>query len=101
MQIADYTSGDSKWIFDAVPVISGTQYKYSETYKSDTDTELVIEYRNADDTLSYAHLENLASAQNWKNVEKSFTVPAGAQTATVFHLLEKKGYISIDKVGLY
>lgn len=100
VQITGYTSGDVKWAFDRIPVIPGTTYQFSDYYKSDTATELMIEYKKIDNTLGYVSLGTVPAATDWTMVSKSFTVPAGVQGATVFHLLKSIGTLAIDTTSL-
>lgn len=77
VQITTYKNGDAKWAFDHVPVVPGTTYQYSDRYKSDVTTEIVIEYKKTNNALSYISLGTVpVSTGDWGTTSKDFTVPA-------------------------
>lgn len=100
VQITGYASGDAKWAFSHISVTPGTAYQFSDYYQSDATTELVIEYKSTSNVLSYVSLGTLPMSAAWTSVTKTFTVPAGMQSATVFHLVRSIGTLSIDNVAL-
>ncbi len=99
--ITRYVDGDAKWYFSPVSVTAGSQYNYTEYYRSDVATRLVVAFINAEGSYSYLDLPNAAaSPSDWKFYTASFAVPEGIQTATVYHLLDSVGSLSIDNVSL-
>ncbi len=99
-EITAYTNGDAKWSFDHVAVVPGTVYRYSDYYRSTVPTELFIEYANTNNVLSYVSLGTLPLATDWSLASKTFTVPAGMRSATVYHVISSIGRLAIDSVSL-
>lgn len=100
VQITAYTNGDAKWAFDHVPVTPGSLYQFSDYYQADAITELVIEYKNTSNVRSYVSLGELPVAVGWTAVSKSFTVPVGMQSVTVYHIIGSVGTLTIDNFSL-
>ncbi len=101
VQTTSYSSGDAKWFFNYINVQPGTQYSYSEYYMSNIVTDVVINYVDGNGVNSYVDLGSpAASSAAWKQFKANFVVPAGAKTATVFHLINGVGSLQIDNVSL-
>jgi hypothetical protein len=94
------TSGDAKWMFDNVPVTPGTQYTFSNYYKSTVATELVIRYTNGSGVLSYAGFISVPASANWLQANMTFTPPAGTVSASVFHIISAVGTLTVDNYFL-
>jgi peptidoglycan/xylan/chitin deacetylase (PgdA/CDA1 family) len=90
------SSGDAKWIPDAVKVTSGRQYTYNDYYKATAVTLLDVAYTDAGGNVTYAYLGYLNPASNWQLATTRFTVPATATKAAVLHLLATAGSLTID-----
>lgn len=99
VEIASYTNGDAKWYFDEVPVTAGATYTFSDSYKANVATELVAQYKIGTG-FSYQFLESLPVAANWTTLAKNITVPAGATSISVFHLLSSAGTLETDAFSL-
>ena len=99
--IPAYTSGDAKWFAEPVAVTAGKSYEYKDYYKSSVITRVVVGFINASGAYTYQELPTApASASAWTLYSASFAVPATASKATVFHLLDKVGNLSVDDVYL-
>ncbi len=94
------TSGDAKWMPDALNVTSGKQYTYSEFYKATASSELDVAYTDATGKVTYAYLASLGPAAAWQQATNTFTVPAGAIMAAVLHILPTVGSLTIDDASL-
>lgn len=95
------TSGDAKWYFTHLAVKPSTKYTYSEFYKSNIKTEIDIEYANTNNKLSYVSLGTPAvNATTWKQVTSTFTTPANVKTLTIFHVVNKVGWLQTDDFSL-
>lgn len=89
--------GDAKWYFDDVAVASGQTYTFSDQYKSTTTSTLTVRYTNADGTFAYLDIvSDLPVSSGWITASQTITVPANAVKATVFHLINRTGSLSID-----
>lgn len=97
VDVTKRTSGDAKWIFKHVAVQPGKVYTFSDSYKASVSSEIVVEVKDAAGKLSYYWLSSpVASATAYKAVSANFTMPANAKTATVFHLINKVGWLQTD-----
>lgn len=97
-----YTDGDAKWYFDKVAVQPNKDYVFSDSYKSNVDTQLVAEYTATDGTVTYHELvSNLSSSNNaWTTTQHTLTTPLNAAFVTVFHLIRTVGELSVDNFSL-
>lgn len=93
-------SGDAKWHFKHVPVTAGTEYAYSDYYRSDVRTLVTVQYAHSDGTHSYVELGAAAPTADWIKYEKKFVPPAGAVSMSVFHLINAAGYLDTDNVRM-
>jgi peptidoglycan/xylan/chitin deacetylase (PgdA/CDA1 family) len=95
-----YTSGDAKWVFADVPVSANTIYTFSDAYRSNASSQLVIQYTLSDGSFSYVWVADLGAAANWTNTSYQVTTPANAVSMTVFHLIHSVGWLETDKFAL-
>jgi peptidoglycan/xylan/chitin deacetylase (PgdA/CDA1 family) len=100
VQISNYSSGDAKWYFNEVAVQPGKQYIYTDYYQASVSTSLVAQFDNGSGGYSYQTLAAVPAAVNWQQASTSFTVPAGVQTMTLFHLIAAAGSLRIDDASL-
>ncbi len=99
VDITAYTNGDAKWYFAPVAVTPGKSYTYSEYFKSNVTSEVVIEIESTTGIFSYQRLSRpSASATRWKAYSTAFTMPATAKKATVMHVINKVGWVQIDDI---
>lgn len=98
--ITSYTSGDAKWYFAPANVVAGKSYIYRDYYKSNITSRVVAAYIDASGNYSYSDLGSAPIASDWTLYETSITIPASAVSATVFHLIDKVGSLTIDDVLL-
>lgn len=96
-----YTNGDAKWFAEPVNVTPGKSYEYKDYYKSSVITRVVVGFISPSGTYTYQELPTApASASAWALYGGSFSAPATATKATVYHLLDKVGTLSVDDVYL-
>jgi peptidoglycan/xylan/chitin deacetylase (PgdA/CDA1 family) len=100
VQITSYTSGDAKWSFTPVNVAGDTKYTYSDYYQSTAVSTLVVMYSDAAGAKTYQFLSDAPASTTWKQLTADFTTPASAKTATVFHLIQSVGSLTIDDASL-
>lgn len=101
VNMTKYTSGDAKWYFAHIPVKPSTKYTYSEFYKSNVATETDVEFLSTTNKYTYKYLNSpTASATTWKQQTASFTTPASVKTLTVFHVINKVGWLQTDDFSL-
>jgi peptidoglycan/xylan/chitin deacetylase (PgdA/CDA1 family) len=99
LSITNYTSGDAKWYFNPISIPSG-DYTYSDQYISDQTTYLTVQYQKVDGTYSYKDIATLPATSNYTKATGSFNVPSGTKAITVFHLIKKVGFLTIDNTTL-
>lgn len=96
-----YTSGDAKWYFSGVSVKPGQKYTYTEAYKSNVATDITIQYTSTTGSLSYVWLGSAAASPNSFVVPTySFTTPSNVKSLTVFHTINKVGWLQTDDFSL-
>lgn len=105
VSISTYTAGDAKWYFAPVPITPGHSYAYSDNYVSAIDTQLVAEYFDTEHNhLGYDGFISIerspATAGSWGVSSATFLPPEGAAYMTVFHLINKVGFLRIDNANL-
>ena len=98
--ISSYTDGDVKWYATPVSVVAGEQYTYSDYYTSDVTTRVTLALTDANGVDSYIELESAPAASTWTQYTDTFTVPAGIQKVTIYHLMDKVGILTIDDTEL-
>ncbi len=96
IEMTAYNSGDAKWYFAPVAVVSGDAYSYSHQYRSDVATEVVAQYTMTDGTFQYGFLDSLAPAAAWTTNNGTFTTPTNTESVTIFHNLTAVGFLEID-----
>jgi len=99
-QVTKYTDGDAKWYFNAVSVTGGTAYTFSDFYKSNISTEIVAEYTNQDNSVSYQWIGTAGASTAWSQASYTFTTPATVKKMTVLHVVPAVGWLTIDDASL-
>lgn len=94
--VTQQSSGDAKWYANPVAVQAGKSYLYRDFYKSTVDSRVVVAFIDAQGNYSYSELEGAAASGDWKQYQVTFAVPANAVKATIFHLVDRVGTLTID-----
>ncbi len=94
------SSGDSKWIPDAVNVTANQSYTYADYYQTDVTTELDAQYTNAGGAVSYAYLATVPASATWAPITTTFTIPSTATKVSVMHILAANGSLQTDDFSL-
>ena len=97
--MSSYSSGDAKWYATPVAVESQKSYTYSDYYKADVATR-VIAVVTSGGVDSYIELPTAPAQSNWSKYTSTITTPAGADTVTFYHLLDRVGSLTLDDVQL-
>ncbi|MDB5187397.1 MAG: hypothetical protein JWM07_869 [Candidatus Saccharibacteria bacterium] len=90
------SSGDAKWMHDAVAVKANTSYTYTSAYKASVATNVILQYTDAAGKLTYVHVATVPSSANWGSVNLKFVTPASATKVIVLHVLDAKGTLQTD-----
>ncbi len=97
VEVSNYNSGDAKWYFEPVDILSGTSYYFSDIYQSSVQTEVVVRYTLKDDSFAYSHLGYVGSSGTWRRSGFVFQTPLNAKKVTIFHLINSDGFLQADK----
>lgn len=100
VDITAYSSGDAKWYFKPVAVAPNTQYTYSHYYQASVASVLVVVYFDAAGTASYVQLSAPAASSTWKQVSGTLTTPASARSMTLYHFINRVGWLATDNFAL-
>lgn len=97
-----YTSGDAKWFAEASAVTGTKSYLYRDYYKSTVPTRVVVAFADAANNYTYQEIAGAAASPTaWTQYSATFTAPASAVKASVYHVLDKVGSLTLDDVSLY
>ncbi len=94
------TDGDAKWYFDPQSVTAGTKYNVSDNFKSNIPSRVVASFTLSNGTSSNLELSPAASAANWTAYSDFVTAPAGAVKMSVFHLIDRVGWLQTDNYSV-
>lgn len=97
------TSGDAKWMHDAVAIKPNTKYTYTSAYKATVATNIIVQYTDTTGKLSYIHVLTAprTAGTEWGTVNAAFTTPASAVKVIVLHILDTKGTLQTDDFSLF
>jgi len=100
LTLSEHVSGDAKWYFDAQPVTPGSSYQYSDYYRADVPSFVVVQLTMTNGSFKYLNLGQVAASADYTQVRADFLVPEGAVAVSVFHGLSRVGTLEIDDVAL-
>jgi glucose/arabinose dehydrogenase/peptidoglycan/xylan/chitin deacetylase (PgdA/CDA1 family) len=100
IEVTAYTEGDAKWSFSPAYVNESTLYTFSDYYTANVPTTIIVQIAFANGTHEYITLGEFPATPTWTKAERTFTTPVGARTATVFHLLNRVGSLTVDSYSL-
>ncbi|HMH31063.1 MAG TPA: Ig-like domain-containing protein [Methylomirabilota bacterium] len=95
------TGGNAEWKFTSVAVKPNQKYTYTEYYKSNVATTVDLETTTTANKVATKSLGSVtASPTNWQSKTYTFTTPANIKTLSVFHLINKVGWLQTDDFNL-
>lgn len=94
--ITAYTSGDAKWHHETQRALPGKKYTFSDYYKSNTESRVVVEFVSSNGDKNYAELKTAPSSSDWSFYQDSFETPSDVKVMTIFHLLSSVGFLITD-----
>ncbi|MES2748921.1 MAG: Ig-like domain-containing protein [Patescibacteria group bacterium] len=100
IDVLSHTSGDAKWYFSPAFVTAGSQYTFSNIYTATVPTTLTAQFGRPDGTYEYLFLGSVPATATPTRISYTFTIPAGIETATVFHQLGTVGSLVTDDFTL-
>lgn len=98
--VTNYTSGDGKWLFSPVAVTAGQTYRFSDYYKSDIVSMVVVEIIKSNGSIDHLGLQNAGPSLEWRQYSDIFTVPVGCEMISILHLIAGVGYLVTDDYSL-
>jgi len=103
--ISSYTDGFADWFSNSISVTPLAEYHYSDSYLSDTTGIIEAVYSVVDGVTGtstvYTDLAYLSATNgSWANADVTFTIPAGAVSLTIFHLINNAGSLTIANPSL-
>jgi peptidoglycan/xylan/chitin deacetylase (PgdA/CDA1 family) len=100
-QITSYTSGDAKWYFNPVSVSGGATLEFRNVFRSNTTSYVTAQFKMSDGTFRYQDIGTAQSSGGaWWTFGTTFTVPAGAVSISIFHLIKSVGFVETDRYFL-
>ncbi len=96
VEITNYTTGDAKWYFTDVPVVSGKVYKFSNYYNSNVQSYLTVRLTKTNGTFQYMDIGKPEASADWQQFVKVFTMPADVTSISVFHVIKSVGSLTVD-----
>jgi len=100
VQISSYTDGDAKWYFSPVAINGGSQYTFSDYYESSIASDIVAQFDDGTGKFTYVDYGSQAASANWSLASFNFTAPATAKSMTMFHLINRVGWLQTDDFSL-
>jgi peptidoglycan/xylan/chitin deacetylase (PgdA/CDA1 family) len=100
VDLTSHENGDVKWYFNPINVSGGGLYSFSDYYQSSVSTDIVVQYSDNSGNFSYSYLGSAVATSTWQQYAVDFTVPANITKLTVFHLINKIGYLATDDYSL-
>ena len=94
--VSNYASGDAKWYPDDMPVAGGKTYEFSDDYKSTAASIVTIRFALSNGAFVYKDIATLPASAAYAGATAQFTAPAGAVSATIFHLIKSNGTLDTD-----
>lgn len=98
--ISNHSTGDAKWYFPDIKVNGGEFYDFSNFYQSDVETTLTVRYLLNNGQYKYIDLKPVPPSNLWEENRITFKTPPEAKSLTIFHLINKNGYLSVDNFYL-
>jgi hypothetical protein len=103
-----YENGDAKWYFDDVPIKPSTKYTFSDSSSSNVPTSIDIRYKVASKNpitgqrfkYRYVKLGDVPAQNSTTMKQFTFTTPANAVSLTIFHYIDRIGYLVTDNYSL-
>jgi peptidoglycan/xylan/chitin deacetylase (PgdA/CDA1 family) len=95
---AGMTNTDAKWYFTPVAIVSGKEYRFTDSYSATGPTEVTLEFFDSNNQhLTYAGFFSVPATPSsaWSSVDVLFAAPANAAYVTIFHSI-KNGTLTVD-----
>lgn len=100
--VTGISGGAAEWVFETVPVTGGQTYAFSDWYKSNVDSYLIVQWTLPGSVFKYEPIATLPNTNgSWvKTPQEVFTPPSNATTMTIFHQLGSVGILTTSNYSL-
>ena len=99
-EITSYASGDAKWYYTPQPILPGKEYRFTDYYKSNTISRVVLMVEKNNGSLQYLELKSADPTTTWTKYSDTFLAPIDAKTISVFHLISSVGWLITDDYSI-
>lgn len=99
-QITSYTSGSSEWIPNPVPIKQDQQYEFADNYKTNVPSEVDASFYMSNGSIDYQILGFPTPSTTWNKFETTFSVPAGAQSVSIYQYIDNVGYVITNNYSI-
>jgi hypothetical protein len=97
VEITKNASGDAKWYFEPVPVEAGKLYEVTDWYIANTESRMYAAFGLSNGKIVIVPLRPTpAYAAGWTAYYDTVKAPGNAVNVTVFHSIEKIGWMMTD-----
>jgi peptidoglycan/xylan/chitin deacetylase (PgdA/CDA1 family) len=96
VDVTAYAEGDAKWMFEPVQLEPGKDYIFSNWYKSNVDTEVILAVTNTEGVVEYYDLSFAPKSETWTKYEAPFTMPKNGVKVSVYHVIKQIGWLITD-----
>lgn len=111
IDMTEHLTGDAKWYPDDVPVKPSTKYIFSDSSFSNVSTPIDIRYKVINRPLErlgvgskyryrYVKLGDVPAQSTATVRQFEFTTPPNAVSLTIFHAIDRVGYLTTDNYSL-
>jgi len=102
VEVSRHGDGDAKWHFRRVRLAGDAWYSYSDFHRSDGRSRMVLSCRRGSDgVVSYRNIWQSEASAAWRREEVRFYLgPAADCEATIFHLVDRTGFLETSLAAL-
>ncbi|MDF2460732.1 MAG: polysaccharide deacetylase family protein, partial [Candidatus Saccharibacteria bacterium] len=100
VDITKYTSGNASWSGPLLNVKPGAYYDYSDWYRSNVDSSIVVMFKTDAGVQSYLTMGQAPASMAWAKHSTRFFVPANVRQIIVSHALDAMGSLETDDFWL-
>ena len=101
VKMSGWKNGDAKWYFTPVSVAPDAEYTFSDFYMSSVKTSIVAMSLDAQGIPTYFDVAaSVPASATWKQATYKFHTLPTTKTLTVFHIIQKNGWLQTDDFNL-
>jgi peptidoglycan/xylan/chitin deacetylase (PgdA/CDA1 family) len=101
IKVTSYSRGDIFWQPAKIPVSAGKQYFFSAYSLNSVPVAVIASFYNSSGSaVAYATLGTVPAGASWRQFSATTTVPAGATTMRVQHVIRAVGTLAVDDYSL-